>query len=70
MYGLTSSPARGQRPSRSVQLNVTLPKEADDLLEQYAATRKGKGAFIARLVYEHVARVEARAERQAEESPQ
>jgi len=43
-----------------VPINISLPREAAELLTQLAATSKGKGDFVARLVYEHLARLEER----------
>ena len=48
------------RPAGVVPINITLPREAAELLGQLAATSKGKGDFVARLVFEHAARLDER----------
>lgn len=43
-----------------VNLNLTMPRDAARLLAKFAPSKKGHGAFLARLLYEHDARVEER----------
>ena len=53
------------RQSISVQFQVNMSPEAEALVRQYAGGRKSAGRFLARLVFEHHARVEERARLQA-----
>jgi hypothetical protein len=48
------------RPPGVVPINISLPREAAELLVQLAATSKGRGDFVARLIFEHQVRQEER----------
>lgn len=48
-------------PSKMRQVNLRLPLEAYELLQQYAPTRKSWGTTVAQLLYEERARKEERA---------
>jgi hypothetical protein len=41
-------------------INLTLPLDAIEILRKYAATPRGHGDLLARLLYEHEARQEER----------
>lgn len=57
-----SQPYAGRRLD-AVVLNLTLDQEAVSILHRYAVPgRKTIGRFVARLLYEHEARQQARAE--------
>jgi hypothetical protein len=45
---------------RVAAINLTLPLDAIEILRKYAATSRGHGDLLARLLYEHEARQEAR----------
>ena len=57
---LRAGEAYAGRPPGTVPINISLPREAAELLTQLAATSKGKGDFVARLLFEHQARQEER----------
>ena len=47
-------------PSKMRQLNIRIPLEALELLQQFAPTRKSWGATVAQLLYDERARREER----------
>ncbi len=44
------------RPPGVVPINVSLDRDAYDILTHHAPTRKGYGRFVARLLYEYAER--------------
>jgi hypothetical protein len=48
------------RPDGVIPVNLSLDKEAAELLAQLAPTKKAHGRFISRLLYEFAARQEER----------
>ena len=48
------------RSINGVPVYLRLEREAVDLLGELAASPKKRGAFVSRLIYEHIARLEER----------
>jgi hypothetical protein len=48
------------RPAGVVPLSLSLDREAAALLAHWAPTKKARGRFLSRLLYEHDARMEER----------
>jgi hypothetical protein len=51
---------RVTRPAGIRVVNLSLPRDAVDLLHHFAPTTKSHGQFVARLLYEHRYREEER----------
>ena len=56
---IPGQPYTGRAPG-VVPVNLTLDKDAYDLLQQQAPAKKAYGRFVSRLIYEHQARQEER----------
>ena len=54
-------------PSKMYQLNIRIPLEALELLQQFAPTRKSWGTTVAQLLFAEQARREGRLEGRLEE---
>ncbi len=52
-----------------VPINISIDRDAYELLRQHAPTTKAYGRFLSRLVYEHQARIEERLKRRKEKDP-
>jgi hypothetical protein len=50
----------GRAPHMAI-LNVSIPRDARDIVRQYAPSPKNHGLFINRLLYEYAAKMEERA---------
>jgi hypothetical protein len=52
-------PYTGRAPG-VIPINITIDKDAYQLLQEYAPIKKGYGRFISRLLYEHHTRITER----------